>query len=274
MNKLIRIKESTRYPGLFVHKYAKQVFYKNLWNRDPNILESRGHVYDSKGNCVIRPLKKLFHPGEMAPEPRDDTLVIAVRKVNGFMAAVTWVPEYSQAIVSTTGSLDSEFCDMARGMMPKVIQQVEEERTGLTYLFEIVHPQDPHIIVENIGVYYLGYRFTWSEDIFLHTMNVFGDSVILPKSTVLTYGEVKRRIKDVKHEGYILYDINYNPLCKMKSPYYTALKVLARCKTLGPTVERRIPEQFRYLLRKAEQERAEFLLLGEQERLHELRNWV
>jgi hypothetical protein len=41
---LLTRKESTRYPGLFVKKYTRKVFYDNLWSENDELLEARGHV--------------------------------------------------------------------------------------------------------------------------------------------------------------------------------------------------------------------------------------
>ena len=46
MSELIIKKQSTRYPGLYVKKYSKKVFYNGLWDTDSALLESRGHVED------------------------------------------------------------------------------------------------------------------------------------------------------------------------------------------------------------------------------------
>ena len=72
--------------GLSVFKYTREVFYKALWNEDPLLLEARGMVLDDDGNKVIWPFTKVFNHHENGTELDLDTVVVAPRKVNGFMA--------------------------------------------------------------------------------------------------------------------------------------------------------------------------------------------
>ena len=90
--KLINRRESQRFPGLFVKKYTKKVFFDNLWHEDPELLESRGHVELADGTRVINPFTKIFNHGEnnVTIDPKEHCLYI--RKVNGFMACATYVP--------------------------------------------------------------------------------------------------------------------------------------------------------------------------------------
>ena len=48
-------KESARYPGLFVKKYTRKVFYDNLWHENEELMEARGHVELQDGAVVVRP---------------------------------------------------------------------------------------------------------------------------------------------------------------------------------------------------------------------------
>ena len=50
---LVTRKESIRYPGLFVLKYKRKVFYDNLWT--PELQELRGLVVDEDWNIVVHP---------------------------------------------------------------------------------------------------------------------------------------------------------------------------------------------------------------------------
>ncbi len=58
MNELISQKTFNFFNGLTLLKYKPKVFYKNLWNTGPQLLEARGHVIDENGECVSRPFKK------------------------------------------------------------------------------------------------------------------------------------------------------------------------------------------------------------------------
>ena len=100
MSNLISLRESSRYPGLFVKKYSKRVFYDNLWNSHPDIVESRGHVVTNDGTRVINPFTKVFNFGENGVSISRDAQVIAIRKVNGFMCGVTYIPYLDEVVTS------------------------------------------------------------------------------------------------------------------------------------------------------------------------------
>ena len=108
---LVTMRQSLRYPALQVVKYKNRVFYDNLWN--PELTRMRGLVVDEHWNVIVRPFDKIFNHGEkFAPKWGHGEPVIAVRKINGFMACLTKDEDYGY-VVSTTGSLDSPFVQMA-----------------------------------------------------------------------------------------------------------------------------------------------------------------
>ena len=141
--------------GIYVLKYKKTVFYDNLWN--DFLEECRGTIVDKDFNVISRPFTKIYNYGIEAKAPvlADDVLVTAYRKVNGFMVAMTWYN--GDVLVSTTGSTDSDYVNMAKEMMLKHMpwtdwQMALRGAEGTTLMFECVHPNDPHIIPEQAGM--------------------------------------------------------------------------------------------------------------------------
>src|SRR5574343_866850 len=130
--------------GCTMYKYHRKVFYDNLWHIDERLLECRGIIIDKDRMIVQRPFKKVFNYGENKTLVPHDKEVIAVRKVNGFMCAVS-------DVVSTTGSTTSKFVDIAK-------KYVHEVPSSHTWLFEICDESDPHIISEQYGAYLIGAR--------------------------------------------------------------------------------------------------------------------
>lgn len=61
------------YPnGLKLTKYHNKVFYKNLWNLDPRLLEARGIITDQDDNIIVWPFTKVFNHHENGVNiPRD-----------------------------------------------------------------------------------------------------------------------------------------------------------------------------------------------------------
>ena len=56
---LVKMRRSTRYPGLFVVKYTRKVFYDGLWN---DVLEEcRGLVVDADYNPIVKPFTKIYN---------------------------------------------------------------------------------------------------------------------------------------------------------------------------------------------------------------------
>jgi hypothetical protein len=219
---LVSIKQSERYPDLSVVKYKRKVFYDNLWT--PELMELRGLVIDRDWNVIVRPFTKVFNRGERGTDIPLDMPVIAVRKVNGFMAAVTNTKKYG-VIVSTTGSLDSPFVDMAKEMLPGWCdaQQLMPHRT---HLFEICHPNDPHIVTEQPGAYLIGIRYVYSG--YEEQESELDDvSTMRPEWKYCLFRDVLEMSKTCKHEGYMVRAVN-GAVLKLKSPYYLTKKFFAR----------------------------------------------
>ena len=219
---LVSIKQSERYPDLSVVKYKRKVFYDNLWT--PELMELRGLVIDRDWNVIVRPFTKVFNRGERGTDIPLDMPVIAVRKVNGFMAAVTNTKKYG-VIVSTTGSLDSPFVDMAKEMLPGWCD-AQQLMPHHTYLFEICHPNDPHIVTEQPGAYLIGIRSLYSG--YDEQESVLDEvSTMRPEWTYCLFSDVLEMSKTCKHEGYMVRAENGTVL-KLKSPYYLTKKFFAR----------------------------------------------
>jgi hypothetical protein len=213
------------YTGLSVLKYTKQVFWKNLWHLDERLLECRGTVVDEEDNVVVLPFKKVFNLGELPYTLDPEMEVIIPEKVNGFMAAATMTKKYG-LIISTTGTLDSEYAVLAKKWIDR--GNVELFDFGYTYLFEICDNSDPHIVKEGEGAYLIGLRDTMYGS--LTTENTL-DS----RAKKLNYKRpsvVKVKFKDIpttEKEGFMVIDATTGGvLCKLKSPFYLAKKALMR----------------------------------------------
>jgi len=287
MKKLINVKESTRYPGLFVMKYDRKVFYKNLWNTDEDLMEARGHVLDGQGVVVIRPFTKIFNFGENNTIIHRDDECIAIRKVNGFMAAATYVPKVGKVVVSTTGSLDSDFVKMAEEYINEKFKGflrdsfIHEGRT-VTYMFEIVHPNDPHIVKEKIGAYLIGYRMVdddspYSTDaIKEHTLDFIARECgfLRPEWKTAIFGDIMIEAKSCQHEGFVVYSLDSGVALKIKSPYYLVLKAVARRKDILTLDKKRVDEEFFGLIDHIKENAESFNLLTEQERITYMEGYI
>lgn len=281
--RLVTRRESARYPGLFVIKYHRRVFYDGCW--DDVLEECRGLVVDADYNAVIRPFTKIYNRFERNTNIHRDKPVLAVRKVNGFMAAVTHVRGHG-VVVSTTGSLDSEFADLARKNLPETVDEFADN--GSTWLFEIVDPSDPHIIPEEAGAYLIGARpILDNQDYYstpIHESYLDGVAELMkvkrPEWKVYDrFSDLTDLMNDCRHEGYCVY--GDNTALKIKSPYYLVKKLFARMNSdrllkmidNDQAIRERVQEEFYPLVDFLREHKAEFAALDEQDRLGFIRDY-
>ena len=271
---LVVRRESTRYPGLFVVKYHRRVFYKGLWT--PELCELRGLVVDGDWNIVARPFTKVFNRGENGTDFDRSEIVRAVVKLNGFMAAATQTLDRG-LLISTTGSLDSEFVDLAAGH----IQDLNFQH-GYTYLFEICDPSDPHIIPEEQGAYLIGMRdLEMGHMVDEHQLDWEAQrlGVRRPDHFTTTFGRLLDGISECQHEGYMVY--SSTGALKLKSPYYLVNKLLARIRetkldtwTNSGYIREIVDEEYYPLIDHVAAHRDEFVALDEQGRLEFMKEFL
>lgn len=235
-----------RFKGLSVLKYSRKVFFDNLWHLDDRLLECRGTVVDEDWNVVVLPFKKVFNLGENNTQVHPIHRVVIPEKINGFMAAATLTKKYG-LIISTTGSLDSEFVSLAE----KHILALDLEDNlffGETLLFEVCDKTDPHIIEEVEGVYLLGIR-NHATGLLKTEQAVDRDAIYLqakrPKHTKCFFKD----IPETKREGFMIRCAHTGEtLCKLKSPHYLSKKALQRCGKNKASKMFNDPQQFKQQL--------------------------
>lgn len=287
MKELVTRKESKRYPGLFVKKYTRRVFFDNLWHENADLMEARGHVETADGTMVIRPFTKIFNRFENGTDINRDEVCVSIRKVNGFMAAATFVPQVGEVVVSTTGSLDSDFVAYAEEYITEEVKA--KIKSGdmvsageVTLLFEICHPADPHIIPETAGAYLIGVRNVQSEaPYFTHDRKEsFLDElaehlgVMRPSWDVVPFSTVVQDAQECDHEGYVVHGLTSKTSLKIKSPYYLTLKMAARRKDIMSLDKSRIDEEFYPMVEHLTKMGESFTIMSEQERLEYMRGFL
>lgn len=227
------VKQKRYENGLSVFKYSREVFYRALWNTSPLLLEARGMVLADDGTKVIWPFTKVFNHHENGTELDLDTVIVAPRKVNGFMAACRfWKGEL---VVSTTGTLDSDFAKMARKHIEALPEYefLEVMAVDYTLLFEICDPSDPHIVAEETGAYLIGARDMRDESMKTEAhLDIMARACGAKRPALFfgTFRQVLELLQDCKHEGYMvrLATPEQPTIMKLKSPHYLAKKFLMR----------------------------------------------
>lgn len=219
-----------------VHKYRKNVFYKGDWCEET--INSRGHVYDKDGSLVALPFRKTFNYGvESQADPFElDEAVYIYKKINGFMVAVSM--HKGELVVSTTGSVVSKFVDYAKEFIKEdewVEFLIDRGLEDYTFIFECVHPDDPHIISHEVGLYFLGARYKYNDECInqnlvlnipitelvgttcSHIIRFFLRQSIQWDSGKLT--TLRKSIEDVEtvdHEGFMVYSVDFQRCVKLK----------------------------------------------------------
>jgi hypothetical protein len=275
--------------GIYVLKYKKRVFYDNLWNE--YIAECRGSIVDKDFNLVSYPFTKIYNYGieKEAPVLDDGTQVTAFRKVNGFMIAIT--VHNGELLISTTGSTDNDYVNYAKEMMVTHAPMADwlmtlntTDTAGMTFMFECVHPSDPHIVPEKPGMYLLGYREnSWGSKVG-HNPFVIQDLASMlncfrAESITTNMIRLKELAKECKHEGYVFYTAD-GVSAKIKSPYYLTSKWVARnprtdkLVDLNKDIKHQLDEEYYPLVDAIRANIVEYTAMDEQARLSWVRNYM
>ncbi len=218
-----------------IYKYARKVFYKNLWT--PELELFRGTVFRGE-QLVVEPMVKVYNFGERntGVDLPVDTEVILDYKVNGFMLNATVVKELGEhrLLFSTTGSLDSDF--VALGISKffntvplRKVQELLEFPEFTTFTFEVVDRSDPHIVSETFGLHLL--RVKTHEKVFsFEERNALARDMGLLHHKVVetTLGWALDAAKTAEHEGWMVYSTKGELLFKLKTNHYLTKKFLMR----------------------------------------------
>lgn len=267
---LVRRHESVTYPGLYVLKYTRRVFYDALWNVGGGILEElRGLVVDKDYNIVVMPFRKIYNRGENGTDIDGGIVVTYAEKINGFMGAITYSRERNEIIYSTTGSTDSDYAVLVEDYLKYFVPQI-----GWTWLFEICDPSDPHIIEEVPGAYLIGARNLFDGRMMSERdLDSYAEAqgYMRPTWGMCQFSQVVALAKDCKREGFVVY--GDGKALKIKSPYYLTKKLFARigreriCSSWLEDNRNKIDEEYYPLIDHIRENRVAFGQMNEQERL-------
>lgn len=205
-------------------KYHRRAMYAYLWHSVPQLMECRGVVFCSNTKELVQAApRKSFNYLENDYWWKDVPLhepVYIHKKLNGYMACATAYK--GELVVSTTGSTTSEYAKWAKELLLKQTLTLDfvicEEASAL---FEVIVPQDPHIVKEKMGMYLLGSRYK-SDGRY---------SPLCDEDDVITLAEAIAKAEIDRGEGFMVYrvsDKNCLSPCKLKTPYYVGKKKLMR----------------------------------------------
>ena len=191
--------------------------YKYLWHEIPDLMECRGHVYDNETKELVQAApRKSFNYLEQGwwSDKSLDTEVDIYKKINGYMMCATF--HKGELVVSTTGTTTSDYAKYAKELLLKNYEYYDLViDSDVSTLFEVVAPWDPHIVEEREGLHLLGVRSKLTG--IYHPMG---------EHKYCTLREALELAQEDRGEGFMVYD--GQDCCKIKTPYYTGLKMLMR----------------------------------------------
>lgn len=227
-------------------KYHRKAMYDYLWDKVPELLECRGSVYFNETKELVQasPRKSFnyLERGYWSDTPLN-TPVEMYKKINGYLACATI--HNGELVVSTTGTTTSDYAKWAKELIEKDWKLYEMViDCEASTLFEVVVPQDPHIVEERQGLHLLGWRE--KENGKFHPN---GRPIVCDLESAL------QMANEDKGEGFMVYPVGvHNTCCKIKTPYYVGKKKLMRMTaknvelmyTQTRTIENQLPEMWKF----------------------------
>lgn len=230
---------------LGVYTFSKRVFWDNLWSEHPALLKTRGLVLDASGAIASHPFDKCFNYLEngTGADLLDSAPVVAVEKLNGFLGVCSLHPVTGDLLLHTKGKFNSPFVDFLReyALAPAVrgalLTFLHKHKGKISLMFEVVHPDDPHIIeygpqmhgLHLIGVRGLGQNDQpWSEAWVDAAAQEMG--LRRPRWHRMSFGQVRNEAATSELEGFVVREDSEEQkvLLKIKTPFYLTTKFLGR----------------------------------------------
>ncbi len=151
LNKMIGEKyvKVQKHPGaeLYIYNYTPKAQYEQFWN--DCTLQCRGLILNDVYETVARPFPKFFNLGEQENQHIPNESFEVYEKMDGSLGILYWLD--GEAFIATRGSFISEQSQRATQMLHiQYAQAISKLDTSLTYLFEIIYPQN-RIVVDYGG---------------------------------------------------------------------------------------------------------------------------
>ena len=129
---------------LYLLWYTDKCSFSHHWT-DLTMM-CRGLITDLDWNIVQRPFKKFFNYEEIQDKsviPDSDNFVV-YEKIDGSLGILYWIGD--KPYITTKGSWTSEQGKHATELIQKYMNWLRSLDRSKTYLFEIVYPEDKHIV--------------------------------------------------------------------------------------------------------------------------------
>lgn len=244
--------------GFKIYKYSKKVHFKRLWKAHPTLEKARGIALDMAANIIIHPFDKVYNYGEYdaGSQVKPDQNVQVVEKLNGFLGCISKHPFRNELLISTTGSLSSDYIEYIKHFVDEtkekeLLNYFKNNKT--TLMFEVIHPDDKHIIEyddKQNGLWLIGARGLQVKDqpFTEAALDQLGKDLNFrrPFWYEAKFGDVLESLQNSELEGFMIRNAeDHNPIMKIKTNYYLVTKFVGR---MGPKMVENMfknPEQFK-----------------------------
>lgn len=214
------------FPELSILNYSKDATWANKW--DDVLCKCRGLIYNNlSGEIVARPFEKFFNYGQPgAAEFALTDMLTATDKADGSLGILYKNPLGNYEI-ATRGSFASEQAVMADNIYYQKYHGTWIPRSGVTYLFEIVYPENRIVLdygdmSDLILIGIVDIQSGRSEDI-LADMSWPGPKVSSHRATL---EEILKWEPRENAEGYVLWKSTTDERAKIKQEDYLLLHKL------------------------------------------------
>lgn len=135
--------------------FSEDVFHHSIWN--DITVKARGLFVDANtGEVLARSYDKFFNVGERNnKEDEIKELQYPVRlamKENGFLGILSWDHRRNELIIASKSTTEKEYVGYIKDVWNLVRDNIKDQliamlkRTNCSALFEVIHPNDPHIV--------------------------------------------------------------------------------------------------------------------------------
>jgi predicted kinase/ribosomal protein S17 len=155
----IKVQDQTPFghPGIKSYNFRREVFFKSNW--DKLNVRARGlFVNVNKNEVAARGYDKFFNIGErkeVRPGDIASDWVFPVNmymKYNGFLGLLGWDSNQNKMMFCSKSTTGGPFAQLFKDIFDKTISAdarqaiVDTLRDGYCFVFEVIHPSDPHIV--------------------------------------------------------------------------------------------------------------------------------
>lgn len=207
----------------FAHGFTES---KEVWNE--TIANVRGLVSDGE-TIFARGIPKFHNLGENYKSEWQHSLrAVLLEKFNGWCVHMWYDNDRADWRFTTKGGQDHEFEAYAQELFNKggIIGHYGDMSKDEVYIMEGVHPDDPHTIPAEPGLYLIGVIRPYGDS---HRMFINVDKYPGEVVHVDCMEAALGFQREAQHEGFVVYqydeDYTVQQVLKLKSPYYLATRL-------------------------------------------------